>query len=389
MKYIKLTNLNSDNLTGGLGHFASGVEKKLVKTKISLAAKLFIGLAIFTAIILFFIFGGSDNFFFERGGFDRTQGRTNVLFLGVGGEGHAGSNLADTIIVASVDFNKKDAALISIPRDLWIPAFSAKINSVYVQGEEKKKGAGLDFAKNVVGDVIGVPIHYIVKIDFTGFVRAVDLVGGLEIDVPRGFDDYKYPVAGRENDTCGFTISEVEVDGVRKTQILTATGSAILPTEDPFSCRYQHVRFEAGLQTMDGETALKYVRSRMGTNGSGSDFDRSERQKLVIAAFARRVFDLKNLFSPKKLAELTATFDENVDTNFSQKEIAKVPTLISQIPEFNFRSLTLSSEGEASLLYNPPVSEYGGVWVLLPKNNDWETLRREVKDFIFAEFKTS
>ena len=280
MRYIKLANQNPQSSRNNLRSLALGVEKKITKTKIPLPVKIAAGLVIFTAILLFFILGGSNTFFFEKGGFDRMQGRTNILLLGTGGEGHAGSNLSDTIILASVNLTKKDIALVSIPRDLWILALSAKVNSAYATGEEKKKGAGLDFARDTIEDIVGVPIHYVVRVDFTGFIRAVDLVGGLEINVARGFDDFKYPIAGREDDTCGFTISEIETDRVKQVQILTATGSAVL--QDPFTCRYEHVHFDSGLQLMVGETALKYIRSRMGSNGAGSDFDRSERQKTVI-----------------------------------------------------------------------------------------------------------
>lgn len=371
MRYIRLKNQT---------------EKSLSKLLFSTPGKIFAGLAIFLLILLFFIFAGTKNFFFTKSGINQFAGRTNILILGTGGEGHAGINLSDTIILASVNHEKKDVALVSIPRDLWVEDSGAKINMAYATGEEKKKGEGLNFAKDVVGKITGVPINYVIRVDFAGFARAIDLLGGIDVEVEKGFDDFKYPIDGKEDDTCGLNISEVEVDGVKKLQVFDATGAAVL-SPDPFTCRYQHVQFRPGLQHMDGAKALKFVRSRMGTNGAGSDFARSTRQRQVILAATRKVFDLRNLFSPKKITEILTTFDKSLDTDFGEREFSQVPTFLSQINEFNFRNLTLSSEGVGSLLYNPPVSQFGA-WVLLPKDNNWENLTKTIKDFIYQEVKT-
>src|SRR4030067_2540395 len=71
-------------------------------------------------------------------GIDSDKGRTNVLLMGIGGKGHEGPDLTDTIILASIDKGAKDVVLISIPRDLWVPNLSAKINSAYAYGQDEK-----------------------------------------------------------------------------------------------------------------------------------------------------------------------------------------------------------------------------------------------------------
>jgi len=116
-------------------------------------------------------------------GLDSDRGRTNVLLMGIGGRGHEGPDLTDTMILASVDKNAKDVVLISIPRDLWVPNLSAKINSAYAYGQDEKNGQGLDLAKETVSVLLGIPVHYAFRIDFNGFVRGVDLIGGLDIEV--------------------------------------------------------------------------------------------------------------------------------------------------------------------------------------------------------------
>src|SRR5207244_10638311 len=102
------------------------------------------------------------------------NGRVNILLLGVGGAGHDGPNLSDTIMVVSIDPKTKDVAMLSIPRDLYvkIPGHGyGKINAANVYG-------GPTLAARTVANVIGVPIHYYAVIDFSGFKQAVDSVGG-------------------------------------------------------------------------------------------------------------------------------------------------------------------------------------------------------------------
>src|SRR5262249_19278911 len=117
------------------------------------------------------------------------QKKINLLILGVGGGNHEGPDLTDTIIFSSIDPKKKKVVLVSIPRDLWAPELQAKINTAYTYGEEKEKGGGLLFAKAMVGKIVGQDIDYAIKIDFDGFTKAVDMVGGLDVDVANTFDD--------------------------------------------------------------------------------------------------------------------------------------------------------------------------------------------------------
>jgi len=133
-------------------------------------------------------------------GLDSDRGRTNVLLMGIGGRGHEGPDLTDTMILASVDKGAKDVVLISIPRDLWVPSLSAKINSAYAYGQDEQNGQGLDLAKKTVSILLGIPVHYAFRIDFNGFVRGVDLIGGLDIEVENSFVDPKYPISGKEDD---------------------------------------------------------------------------------------------------------------------------------------------------------------------------------------------
>lgn len=308
-------------------------------------------------------------------------GRTNILLLGTGGEGHQGVNLSDTIILASISPDEKDIALISIPRDLWAPSISAKINSAYAFGEDREKGEGLKLAKKTVSEFLGLPVHYAFRIDFSGFEKAVDLVGGVDIEVGHTFDDYNFPIEGKEDDLCGYTITEIEEDGVKKQVIIDATGSAVL-SENPFSCRYEYVHFDKGFTHMDGKTALKFVRSRMGTNSEGSDFARSARQQLLLLALKGKVFSLETILDPKRAISLAQTFGKSVDTDITDEEATSFLKMIRQLEDAEIRAFVLSNQKEGALLENPPSSSYSGQWVLVPRGGDEQLIKDAVKSFL-------
>src|SRR3989339_215931 len=218
--------------------------------------------------------GGKVNIFHQlttmaKGGSElkADNGRVNVLLLGVGGEGHDGPNLTDTIIVASIELETNKIAMISIPRDLVVEIEDKgfwKINNANHFGEQKNPGHGGELVKNVVSQVIGVPIHYYIRVDFSGFEKLIDDLGGVKVEVDNSFIDYQFPAA---------------------------------------NYKYQVVSFDKGWQTMDGETALQFVRSRHGNNGEGSDFSRSKRQQKVITAVKERALSYRTLFSPGKMNE--------------------------------------------------------------------------------------
>ena len=321
-------------------------------------------------------------------GLDSDRGRTNVLLMGIGGRGHEGPDLTDTMILASVDKNAKDVVLISIPRDLWVPNLSAKINSAYAYGQDEKNGQGLDLAKETVSVLLGIPVHYAFRIDFNGFVRGVDLIGGLDIEVENSFVDPKYPISGREDDLCGLTIETQEKDGVTGQVVKDATGSAIPLSEitdenDPFTCRWEELSFTKGLKHMDGTTVLKFVRSRHGTGGEGSDFARSARQQKVILAFRQKVLSTETLTSPQKIIELSKTFGDTIDTDIKDEDVTLFAKLGLKIEPSTIRRVVLdTNEKDGRLEFGRP-ENHGGQSVLIPKNNSWTDLAEYIQGEVF------
>lgn len=320
-------------------------------------------------------------------GLKSDHNRTNVLLLGIGGRGHDGPELTDTIILASIDKSANDVALVSIPRDLWVPDMEAKINHVYAYGQEKDKD-GLDDAKEAVSTLLGVPVHYAFRIDFTGFTRAVDHVDGLDIEIENSFTDPKYPITGKEDDLCGLKIEEEDTDGVKIQVVKDATGSAIPLSEideknDPFTCRYETLSFKKGSTHMDGETALKFVRSRHGTNGEGSDFARSARQQKILLAFREKVLSSETLTSPKTVISLIATFGDSIHTDIQDDDISLFAKLGTKVDPQNIRRIVLDATSEDSKLEFGLPENHLGQSVLIPKNNDWTELGEYIQSEIF------
>lgn len=312
-------------------------------------------------------------FFQKEIALKKTEDRVNVLFLGVGGGKHDGPLLADTIIYASINPKLQKATLISIPRDLWVPDLKAKINTAYAFGQTRKKDGGLLLTKKVVEKIFNQPVDYILRIDFNGFVKAIDMISGIDVAVKRSFEDLEYPISGKEIDTCGFTGLEFEKK---------ATSSAIF---EAFPCRYEHLTFQQGLQHMDGEKALKFVRSRHARGIEGTDFARSQRQEVVIEAFKEKVFSVNTLLNPGRLINLYDVFQDSLHTNIQSHEYDDFIKLARKMKDAEINNVVFFYTDiyakELGIFINPPESEkYRNQWVLIPRlgNGNFSEIQKYV-----------
>lgn len=311
-------------------------------------------------------------------GTEEKNKKVNILLLGVGGDTHEGTDLTDTIIFASIDPITQKTTLVSLPRDLWIPDLHAKINSAYLTAEEQQKGSGLKVAKATVSDILDQPIDYGFKIDFDGFVKAVDMMGGLDVKIDRGFDDYAYPINGKEKDPCGQS-----EDQIASLSGQIASGSA---TElDAFPCRYEHLHFDKGPTHLAGTKALKYVRSRHAMGPEGSDFARSKRQTKVITAFKEKVFSVGTFLNPVKVVSLMDILKSSIDTDIKQEEYDDFIKLFKKMEKAKIQSIAFDtgdeSEDRYGLLENPPPDPAnGGQWILAPRvgTSDFSELQEYV-----------
>lgn len=290
------------------------------------------------------------------------EGTVNILLMGIGGAKHEGPNLTDTVMVARIDPETNSVSLVSIPRDLWVPQLSAKINTAYAYGQQRDQ-RGMLLAQTVVEKVTGLQIQYVFIIDFDGFVQMVDYLGGIDVEVARSFTDQEYPITGKEEDTCGNTEEELEA---------LATASSQL---EAFPCRYKTISFQKGIVEMDGETALEYVRSRHGSSGEGNDFARSQRQQAILTAIKSKSLSAGILLNPVKVLGIYNILKSNINTTIPTGEFDDFIKLAQKMQSAQIKSFVLDAGDEEQdrygLLMNPPISEeYGYQWVLIPRKGN-------------------
>ena len=302
--------------------------------------------------------------------------RVNILLLGIGGEGHEGPQLTDTIIFASYQPSTEKMGLMSLPRDMSVPIPGygyRKVNHANAFGELDEKDSGPILASSVIGEVLDEEIPYYVRIDFNGFADLIDDMGGVDVYVETGFTDPTYPTHGRENTVCESSTPPA----IASDTSITSTPSP--PLSPNYSCRFEVLTFQEGWTHLDGETALKFVRSRHGTNGEGSDFARSARQQKVLLAIKDKVFSVSTFLNPSRISRLLETLLANIVTNLDVSEILRFAKSAKKIQEGELTHHVIDAS-EDSPLY---ATTLNGAYVLLPKNDDWKPLQT-IAEYIFT-----
>ncbi len=227
----------------------------------------------------------------------------------------------DTLILLTLNPQTRTAGMLSLPRDLYVPihrqGYEAKINMAYVIGEDERyPGGGAQLTMDTVSDFVQQPIDYYVRLNFHGFIELVDLIGGIDVLVPHEIHDEEYP------------------------------------TED---YGYETFHLDAGLQHLDGETALKFARTRNIDN----DYGRAKRQQQVIRAVVDKVLavDMIPTLLPK-LPTIFYTMRSSVDTNIPMTKQIELAQLLRSVAPREIRQEVLDNRyGEETY------SEYGE-WIL-------------------------
>jgi polyisoprenyl-teichoic acid--peptidoglycan teichoic acid transferase len=293
----------------------------------------------------------------------------SVLLLGYGGGKHDGGLLTDTIIDAYIEPRSHKVTLITIPRDLWVSIpekenkiKNYKINAAYAIGSDDKNypnkpaqytgtNGGGEMAKKVVSDVTGLPSDYYVALSFAGFTKSIDILGGVDIKVARNFEDQFYPIDGKESDSCGASTDD------QKTREATLSGDLL---DQSYGCRYEDLKFTAGISHMDGVTALKYVRSRH-SNQDGNDFNRSARQRELLVAVRDRMLSIG--FIPKAISFFkTLTYDMQTDLNLNT--LQQYLPYISEISKYSLSSIALTADPDNVLVASTSADRQ---FILAPK----------------------
>jgi len=263
----------------------------------------------------------------------RNLSRTTILLLGSDVRPQEnGPWQTDTIMLLTFDPTIGQAGVLSIPRDLWvaIPGYAnGRINTAYYLGDVNHyPGGGPALAMETVRQNLGVAVQHYVRVDFQGFVKLVDLIGGIDVNVEHTIDDPNYPFWGPDG-------------------------------EEVFGRLY----IEAGLHHFDGDMALKYARTRY----NGGDIDRARRQQQILRAVLKRITDLNLLPQLVDNApEIYATLQASVQTDMPLDVIVNLGTQAFQVERANIHFRVIDNT-----CVRPWTTPNGGQ-VLLPL---WDKIR--------------
>ncbi|MCA9375016.1 LCP family protein [Candidatus Dojkabacteria bacterium] len=262
---------------------------------------------------------------------DTSGHRTNALIVGIDTRGsRPGLQNTDTIMVISYDHITKDTVIYSIPRDLYaeIPGenWDIKINGIYSRFESQEEGTGLAKLKEAVEEITGLKLQYYAMVDVDGFQDVIDILGGIDVYVENSFTDYAFPA---EN------------------------GKDV----------YEVVSFKKGVQTMDGEAAMKYVRSRKSLdNGEGSDFARARRQQQVIKGIQNKILSTETLLNPTKILDIINSMKDKIEiSEYSTEEVRAVADVLQESSQGKVYSFVMDpAVGNSKILVrgNDPEAYY-------------------------------
>ncbi len=269
------------------------------------------------------------------------NGQTNILLLGVAGQGKPGRNLTDTIMVASIDVKTQRVALLSVPRDLYVTIpntqMQTKINAVYQYGLSNSgndQTTGADTIAKTITNVTGLSIDYYVMMNFDGFEKAIDDIAGINITSERDLYDERYPGPNYSYET--FSLSK-------------------------------------GFHHLDGATALKYARERH--NDPEGDFGRAKRQQQIMQAVKNKIFSTGTLMNVFTINNLFDTLGDNIKTNITTEELPSFFELTKKLDTNNINNVVVDAWNKDSLLKVSHV-QYGAVraFVLIPRIGNYSEI---------------
>jgi LCP family protein required for cell wall assembly len=237
----------------------------------------------------------------------------------------AGPDLADSIMMLSVNQTKKQAFMISVPRDLQVKygkacvsGYEGKVNVTYLCSKDESEDAGQAAMRSVVGTIFGVDVQYSAHLNYSVLKDVVDAVGGITVDItsddPRGILDrnFDWNCPGGKSQSCynvRYPIGPAQLDGIHALYLARARG------DDPLGRTY-------GL--------------------SRSNPDREDNQRKILVAIQQKAVSGGVLANPVAVNNILTTFGDNLRTNFDASEIKTLLSLAKDVPSSAIKSLSLS-----------------------------------------------
>lgn len=283
-----------------------------------------------------FVFGGEEEVSWQ-------EART-ILILGQAGEGNAAPELTDTIMLLYIDPRTQPpiTKLISIPRDLLVPLdnTTTKINAVWVH-------AGNEI-RTLIETITGLTISNLVVFNLETVKKVVSEIGGVSVNIPKDIYDPRFPAGPG---------------------------------------RYETYEIKAGTRYLNGEEAIKFIRTR---SSAGGDFDRIQRQQELFKAIKGKVASLNPLWNFQTLWSIFSIVRQEVITDLTLEDARNLWQVGKKVP---FDSIEVMSIDEASGLVAPRTILLGGqeAYVLVPRTGvgEYDKIKEAVQEFITNEFITN
>lgn len=251
--------------------------------------------------------------------------------------------LTDTIMIVKFVPASHSIKLLPIPRDVWLTENGSKVNAVYAQVSQRDD-ADTTQVTQAFSNLLKQHIDATLVVSMDVVRQLIDAVGGVDVEVQTAFIDYQFP--------------RTDVD--------------VTVVKDPAKL-YETVQFEAGSTHLDGQTALKYMRSRHSLGSEGNDLARSKRQQQVIDALIQKIVLAAKEQQLDVLANILAVYQTTLGA--TQLPLPEAAKLLSSLPNdaYNYSMIPLAiplvESSSSGVLYHP-TTHYSGQWVFVPTSID-------------------
>lgn len=270
--------------------------------------------------------------------------KINFLILGNPGEGNNAPNLTDTIILAILKPQDQKIYFFSIPRDLYVRIGDSqnfsKINSLYEIGQNHNPNSPAGYIVAAIEKITGEKIDYFLTIDLAAIKKIVDDLGGLNVNVSQTVIDNRFPTANNG---------------------------------------YETFHIDQGWRYFDGETTLKFLRTRHSEHG---DFDRMRRQQDVVEAFRKKIFGLNIIWDFPKILKIYSELQNHIDTNIDIGYSKPIYKAIKSIPPENLVYKVVDATNGTDLVATANIDIGNGIIASIVEPKNGLENYEDIKNFI-------
>lgn len=276
----------------------------------------------------------------------------NILFLGIVGEGSRGALLTDTIFIIHLNPETKKIAMISIPRDLWVQipnlAQGIKVNNLYTlenRGKVFPKATASSLISQKVGEITGLKIDHTIILELEGFGKLIDVIGGIDIWLEQ--DIFDPQLINPHNPSEIFNLA-------------------------------------AGWRHLDGDTAIKFVRTRYAPEG---DFYRIQHQQQIIAALKDKLSKLADIWNLMTWLKIWQSLDNHFVADLDFNALWQIFNLVKDISADQIEYIRITNRPPDQLLQTTTFSDLSleqDLYILIPKKGfeEYQEIQNYIKEKI-------